>query len=186
MKWGRCFLFTSSKWKTEVPRITVFSQAVSFLTFCSSINSFCRYLWHAIYNTSCVIVHVPCYIVILANVINVAFVILLIAKTKKLLSTGFLLLNVFITNMICAVGFCLPLYQYYVGNKKYSLCQGNGYIVFASVSNEIVTLQMLSLHQNVIVTRPFFEKTLKSRQGYVIICIIISWLFGLLVVWYHF
>ena len=127
-------MFTSSKWKTEVPRITVFSQAVSFLAFCSSINSFCSNLWHAIYNTSCVIVHVPCYIVILANVINVAFVILLITKRKNLLSTDFLLLNVFITNMICAVGFCLPLYQYYLGNKKYSLW--NCYIANAQFTLE--------------------------------------------------
>ena len=83
--------------------------------------------------------------------------------------------------MICAVGFCLPLYQYCVGNKKHSLCQGKGYIAFASVSNNMVTLQLLSLHQYVIVTQPFLGKTLKNRQNYAIICIIISWLFGLFV-----
>ena len=184
--------------------------------------------------------------VILATFINVTLIILLITKRKKLLSTDFLLFslfhcfsfsNVFIRNMICAVGFCLPLYHYHVGNKKYSLCQGNGYIVFkssrpgvfceksvlrnfakftgkhlcqslffnkvagtlaqvfscefyeifgcffvfASVSNNIAASQMLSIHQYVIVTRLFFGKTLKNRPDYAIICIIISWVFGLIV-----
>ena len=121
----------------------------------------------------CMFISIASILVNLPVIINTMF------SWRDLLFSDVLLFNIFFTNLCGGLGYSIPLYDYYRSSvDKAPHCQYAGCIVFTSVCSNICTLEMLSIHQYLLVKKPLLAFRLNKRQGLGILCIVLAWLIG--------
>lgn len=121
-----------------------------------------------------------CMVISIGSIlVNLPIIINTLSSWKDLLFSDILLLNIFFTNLCGGLGYSIPLYDYYRSSvDKAPHCQYTGCIVFTSICANICTLEMLSIHQYLLVKKTFLAFRLNKRQGLGILCIVMAWLIG--------
>ena len=124
-----------------------------------------------------------CMVISIASVsVNLPVIINKMFSWKDLLFSNVLIINIFFTNLCGGLGYSIPLYDYYRSSvNKAPHCQYAGYLVFTLVCANICTLEMLSIHQYLLVKKPLLAFNLNKRQGLGILCSVLAWLFGFVV-----
>ena len=117
---------------------------------------------------------------IVSTIVNVVPSISLVISWKRLLFSDILLLNIFVTNLLLAVGYVLPIQSYFSGRlfPSSTKCVFTGYFVFFVACSNIVTMEALSIHRYILIKKPLYGGRFKNRKDVALALVIFTWIYG--------
>ena len=120
---------------------------------------------------------------IISTIVNVVPSISLVISWKRLLFSDILLLNVFVTNLLLAIGYVLPIQSYFSGGlfPSHTKCVFTGYFVFLVACSNIATMEALSIHRYILIKKPLYGGRFKNRKGVASVLVIFTWIYGAIV-----
>ena len=120
---------------------------------------------------------------IVSTIVNVVPSISLVISWKRLLFSDILLLNVFVTNLLLATGYVLPIQSYFSGRlfPSHTKCVFTGYFVFFVACSNIVTMEALSIHRYILIKKPLYGGRFKNRKDIASVLVLFTWIYGAIV-----
>lgn len=120
---------------------------------------------------------------IVSTIVNVVPSISLVISWKRLLFSDILLLNIFVTNLLLAIGYVLPIQSYFSGRlfPSHTKCVFTGYFVFFVACSNIVTMEALSIHRYILIKKPLYGGRFKNRKDIASVLVLFTWIYGAIV-----
>lgn len=120
---------------------------------------------------------------IVSTIVNVVPSISLVISWKRLLFSDILLLNIFVTNLLLAIGYVLPIQSYFSGRlfPSHTKCVFTGYFVFFVACSNIVTMEALSIHRYILIKKPLYGGRFKNRKDIAYVLVLFTWIYGAIV-----
>ena len=120
---------------------------------------------------------------IISTIVNVVPSVSLVISWKRLLFSDILLLNIFVTNLLLAVGYVLPMQSYFSGRlfPSNTKCVFTGYFVFFVACSNIITMEALSIHRYILIKKPMYGGRFKNRKDVASVVVIFTWIYGAIV-----
>ena len=119
----------------------------------------------------------------LAVITNVTLIALMIPSWKNLVFSDMLVLNLFVANMFLGCGYTLPVLRYFSGSSlavSVFPCKITGFIVYFLAIVTITTLQILSIHQYILIKKPMLGHKINKIKDLGIRLSLLTWLYAII------